>query len=394
MKDTVRTLGTALCLVLALSVAASADPASLGKVTAKAGILIDAKTGDVIWQRNPDLPLPPASTTKVMTALVALRSARLNDSLIVSQEAAQTPPSKINLKPGWHVQLRDLIYALMLNSANDAAEVVAEGVAGSTDAFAQRMNRQARALGAVNSHFVNPHGLPADGHVSTARDLTTIFKAALREPLFRQAVGTKSTVIHPTSGSNRRIVLHNHNRLLDNYKVQVVGKTGWTRAAKKCFVGAAITVDGHEILVSVLGSRNLWGDLTRLLNYGLASEREPELPVQMVQNDDSSEEPLQAAAGDSDDDPPPPEPHRVRAAAKEFAVQLATFADRQRAERLRSDARRKGYSADINPISKGAATMYRVTIPGFRSHRQAQTAGAKLRKLHRDLRPIVTLADG
>src|SRR5262249_46989093 len=149
-------------------------------ITAKAAILIDNQTGEILWQRNPDLPLPPASTTKIVTALLALESGRLDDSLNVTPEAAQAPPSKISLRPGWRMRVRDLVYALLLNSANDAAVVIAEGLSGSVRSFAERMNWEARALGATNTHFVNPNGLPAADHYSTARDLATMFRRGMR----------------------------------------------------------------------------------------------------------------------------------------------------------------------------------------------------------------------
>src|SRR5262249_23351175 len=170
-----------------------------------------------------------------VTALWALQSGRLDDTLRVTPEAAQAPPSKISLRPGWRMRLRDLVYAVLLNSANDAAVVIAEGLAGSVHDFAGRMNDEARALGARNTHFVNPNGLPADDHYSTARDLATMFAAAMEDPLFEQIVSTKTTAVSPTAGSLRRITLRNHNRLLGNYRIQVVGKTGWTLKAKKCF---------------------------------------------------------------------------------------------------------------------------------------------------------------
>ena len=216
---------------------------------------------------DPDLPLPPASTTKIVTALLALKSGRLDGSLSVTPEAAQAPPSKISLRPGWKMRVRDLTYAVLLNSANDASVVIAQGLAGSVPGFAERMNAEARQLGARNTHFVNPNGLPAANHYSTARDLATIFGHAIENPLFSAVVHTKTASVWPSEGSARRIALRNHNRLLGNYRIEVVGKTGWTIAAKKCFVGAA-RADGREMTFAVLGSRDLWGDLKRLLEFG------------------------------------------------------------------------------------------------------------------------------
>src|SRR5438552_1847060 len=140
-------------------------------LTARAAVVMDAATGEVVWERNASDPLPPASTTKVLTAILALESGRLDDSMRVSVNAAETAPSKINLRPGQRMRLKNLLYAVLLNSANDAAEVVAEGLAGSDDAFATRMNARARDVGATTAHFANPHGLTAPGPVASAPDL-------------------------------------------------------------------------------------------------------------------------------------------------------------------------------------------------------------------------------
>src|SRR6516162_2967526 len=122
-------------------------------VTARAAIIVDAATGEAVWEKNADAPLPPASTTKILTAILAIESGRLDERLPVSVEASEVAPSKIGLRPGERMELRDLLYAVLLNSANDAATVVAEGIAGSESAFAVRMNAKAASLGARNSHF-------------------------------------------------------------------------------------------------------------------------------------------------------------------------------------------------------------------------------------------------
>lgn len=385
-----------LVAILALAtVPVEAGPPAAVNVSAAAGILVDGASGRSLWERNPDLPLPPASTTKVLTALVAARSAPPTRSFRVSAGAAMAHPSKINLRRGWSVRRDHLLYALLLQSANDAAEVLAEGVAGSVPAFARRMNREARRLGATRSHFVNPHGLPAAGHVSTARDLVAIFREVLREPALRRVLATKTKVIRPTTASRRTIVLRNRNRLLGTFKVAVLGKTGWTRAAKKCFVGVALANDGRQLFVAVLGSRDLWGDVTRLLNYGLATDRDSSPAVLVRAAQAEPEEPPDPAAGDSDDDVPPPS--RVRhapTAAGAFTVQLASFLSPVRAKDLRAAAAAQGYAATISRIQTGESVLYRVTIPGFRSTRQARTAAAKMRSLHGDLRPLVTLVNG
>jgi D-alanyl-D-alanine carboxypeptidase (penicillin-binding protein 5/6) len=340
-------------------------------VTARAGILIDNQTGEVLWQRNPDLPLPPASTTKIVTAMVALQSGRLEDSLTVTPQAAAAPPSKIGLRPGWKMRLRDLVYALLLNSANDAAIVIAEGLSGSVPEFAARMNAEARLLGATNTHFVNPNGLPAANHYSTARDLTTMFARALGNPLFETVVSTKTTSVRPATGPARPIALRTHNRLLGNYRIQVLGKTGWTRAAKRCFVGAA-RADGREIGVAVLGSTDLWGDLKRLLDYGFGAGGAPEPVLPAVQ----------AAAADSaagDDD----EPKVSAQHAQRYFVSVGTFRSMRSATRLRSSLAQEGYRASIQTTRRGGHAPYRVLVGSYPSRQAAEHAAAKLkRKTH------------
>ena len=374
----------AIGLLALLPVAASrARATSSPVVTAKAAILIDNRTGEVLWQRNPDLPLPPASTTKIVTAMLALQSGRLDDSFSVTSEAAQAPPSKIRLRPGWRMRLRDLVYAVLLNSANDASVVIAEGLAGSVHDFAANMNAYARKLGATNTHFVNPNGLPADNHYTTARDLATMFSHALQNPLFETIVSTKSTVVSPTSGSARPIALHSHNRLLGNYRVRVVGKTGWTLAAKKCFVGAAQT-EQRELVVAVHGSRDLWGDLKRLLEFGLSGTNPP--AAEAAETDSTLTNAPPVASGDDDDD--------VKSARPaQYSVQLATFRNLDNAKRFKQSIARNGYRARVDRISHGRTVLYRVSIDGYRSQREAERAAANLKKAHRQIAPVVVASN-
>lgn len=426
-------MGSIAAAVLLIAGHAGAAPVGLGRITATSGILINRATGEVVWARNPDLQLPPASTTKVLTTLIALESARLNDTVRVSASAAAVPPSKLYMRPGWGMRVDDLVYALMLKSANDAAEVVAEGLSGSVDAFAVRMTQKAHALGATNSVFQNPHGLPAEGHLSTARDLTTIFNAAMRNPRFREIALTKITVIQPASGSKRQIVLRNHNRFLDGYQVPVIGKTGYTIAAKRCFVGAALGSGGNEYLVSVMGSRDLWGDLGKILDYAFASERGPELDVQMAEADSEPDivperlrlprhDARQVAAeakknakakgkrstevakvtvhsdsgrsetlsiGDADEDDRHVAKSKQKAPQGHYAVQLATVSSAARAEQLRASAVRKGYSAVVHSIGAKNKPQYRVRIEGFATRKSADRAAAHLRQAGAGVKPIV-----
>ena len=216
-----------LMVVAAGSVASADEP----RVTARAAIIVDAGTGEVLWERNADWPLPPASTTKVMTAILAIKSRRLDDWVTVSPDVANIPPSKIGLRGGDRMALGDLLYAVLLNSANDAASVVADALAGSENEFAIKMNAKARAIGARNTHFVNPHGLTAEGHVSTARDLSTIFRYGLKLPTMREVLETPRIKVPIQSRRVNAVSLHSHNRLLTGYVHRVIGKTGYTRPA-------------------------------------------------------------------------------------------------------------------------------------------------------------------
>jgi len=257
--------------LLAACCAASARAADL-PITAKSAIVIDAANGDLLYERDPDRPLPPASTTKIVTAILAIESGRLDDALPVSSFAAETPPSKIHLQPGQQMALRHLLYALLLNSANDAAVVIAEGLAGSQEAFAARMNARARKLGAMGSHFENPHGLTADGHVSTARDLARMFRYGLSLPLFRDVLSTRTLQVPVEGDAGTRLVnLHSHNRLISGWTYPVIGKTGYTLPARRCFVGAASDGD-REVIVALLGASDLWGDARKLIQFGLAGQ--------------------------------------------------------------------------------------------------------------------------
>jgi len=370
-----------LLLSVGVSSAHAARSGNRSVITAKAGILVDDETGVILWEHNPDLPLPPASTTKIVTAMLALQSGRLEDSLSVTAEASQAPPSKISLRPGWKMRLRDLVYAVLLNSANDAAVVIAEGLSGSVRNFADRMNAQARSMGATNTHFVNPNGLPAENHYSTARDLATMFSYGMRNPLFESVVNTKTTTVSPSFGTQRLIKLHNHNRLLGNYHIHVVGKTGWTLAAKKCFVGAA-DADGRRLVVAVLGSRDLWGDLKRLLEFGFDSGTRP-LPESMELGTWAAAAPP-ASGDDAVDDAPAAPPVQQK-----YAVHLATYRRKSTATRLQGAMSRSGYRAHVEAIPHGRAALYRVSIGGYSNRQDAERAAQKINRTRRDLKASV-----
>lgn len=375
--------------------------APLPRITARAAIVVDHQSGEVLFARNPDEQLPPASTTKVLSALVAVQTASLDQIVRVSTHASRVEPRKIWLKPGWSLNVDDLLYAMLLYSANDASVVLAEGLGGSVGGFSELMNATAWQLGATRSHFENPSGLPGARHYSTARDLTTIMHHALQRPVLRQILSVSSHVIRPSSGTKRAIPVRSHNRFLGRRHLPVIGKTGYTRRAKRCFVGAAF--DGErEILVSLLGSNDLWGDLDKLVEYGFGSVSSPSLRPGMAgawQEAAADGQTAWQAAVEKQDPAwrkPAPAPAAPRQVAKRterrdskfrYHVYVASFHSRARADRLRRLVSKDGYPARVERV-KASRAMYRVTVPDFATRDSARRAAVVLRRAH-SVEPLI-----
>ena len=168
---------------------------------------MDAATGKILYQKEADLRLPPASTTKVVTALLTLESGRsLSQSLKVSKEATRVPASKLYLRPGQSVTIEELLYGIMLASANDASVVLAEGIGGSVERFTELMTKKAHQVGATNTNFTNPHGLTAPDHYSTAKDLAILFRYAMKNPMFRDIVQTKFSSVSTSAMVRKKLV--------------------------------------------------------------------------------------------------------------------------------------------------------------------------------------------
>lgn len=233
-------------------------------ITAPTALLLDNSTNQILYSKTPNLKRPPASTTKLLTAIVALRLKNPDTIVQIPQYATTMTPSKVYLHTGEKYHLRDLLYATLINSGNDAAASVAITTGGSIPAFAQEMNKTARSLGAQNSNFVNPTGLPDDRQYSTVYDMALIMREAQRYPLIMQALKTKTTIIHSVPG--RPIPLKNHNKMLWRDNREVLGKTGWTQTARHCFVGE-ISAVGKKVFVAVLGSKKIWKDLKALIDF-------------------------------------------------------------------------------------------------------------------------------
>jgi D-alanyl-D-alanine carboxypeptidase (penicillin-binding protein 5/6) len=311
-----------------------------------------------------------------MTAILALESGHLRDRVSASPEACMVAPSKVNLRPGQRLLLEDLVYAILLNSANDASIAIAEHLAGSVDTFGDRMTRRAHLLGATRTQFANPHGLTQDGHYSTVRDLATIFRYALAVPKFREILGTKAVVVG-VENSTRRIALRSHNRLLDSYRIPVIGKTGFTIAAKKCFVGAG-NYNGREIIVALMGSRDLWGDTRRLLEFGFGDELPPEVDPRVQRRQAVNRSPSgtgttgrRVASGFSN---ATAKAERTRG----YAVHVGVFDQKERAERLQRALGRRGFDVAIDRVSAGRGkhrrVRYRVQVGPYADRKQAESA--------------------
>jgi len=351
-------------------------------LTARSAFLLDLTTGQVLYQREPDLPLPPASTTKIVTAIVALESHRRGkDLLSVTKTATRVPSSKLYLRPGQTMSVEDLLYGLLLSSANDASLVLAEGIAGSVERFAEMMTDKAREIGAANSHFTNPHGLTAPEHYSTARDMALLFNYAMKNPAFREIVRTKTSSVSSISAGKVRKVRHiqvrNHNRLLWSFEGAIGGKTGYTHAAQKCFVGA-VSRNGVTLIVSMLGSRDLWGDTKRLLEYGLENYETLRVAARPAAPSRSGGQVAFAA-----DKPAAPllsweEEKRIHS-INGYLLQIASFRERERAESLQKSITEEGYPSFLEQGSlQNGETTYRVRIGPYTELSDAQEAAREI----------------
>ena len=257
-----------LCLVslllsaFCLAAVAEAEPS----VSAHSAALIDAQTGDLLFEKNAHARLPMASTTKIMTALVALDLADPQTVISVPPEAVGVEGSSIYLCEGEQLTLEQLLYAVMLESANDASVAVAIGLCGSVERFAEEMNKKAAVIGLRDSCFQNPHGLAAEAHYTTAYELAIIAKHALENELIAQMASTKKTTI-PHGDTDGVRLLVNHNRMLRYYDGAIGMKTGYTKKSGRCLVSAAER-DGVRLIAVTLNAPNDWSDHTSLLDYG------------------------------------------------------------------------------------------------------------------------------
>lgn len=265
-------------LIFLLAFAAPVSLFAEPTVGASSAVLMDAATGKVLYEKNAHERRDPASTTKIMTAIVALENASLDEIVTTSASAAERDAgeSAIWLKEGEQLTMEQMLLALMVRSANDAASAIAEHVAGSEAAFAEMMNAKAKELGMHDTHFVNPHGFYGEGHYTTAYDLALAAAYAQQNDDFRRIATTEKVVI-PWPGHDWDRVLYNRNKFLRMYPGADGVKTGFTNRAGRCFVASAVR-DGWRLIAVVLNSPDMWNEAAALLEYGF-THFEPQVVV-------------------------------------------------------------------------------------------------------------------
>ena len=258
------------CLVFCLLLSGMICPvmAEEVSVSAHAAVLLEPSGGEIVYSRNETERMSMASTTKIMTALVAVESGDLKKSYAIPAEAVGVEGSSVYLQAGEHLTLEELLYAVMLESANDAAAAVACLVGGSVDGFAGMMNEKAAQLGLTDTHFTNPHGLDNPDHYTTALDLARLTAYALDNPVFAEIASTVRKTIPLGDGEGTRVLL-NHNRLLRQYEDVIGVKTGFTRHSGRCLVSAAER-NGVRMIAVTLNAPDDWQDHRTLLDYGFS----------------------------------------------------------------------------------------------------------------------------
>ncbi|HYK74902.1 MAG TPA: D-alanyl-D-alanine carboxypeptidase family protein [Pseudoneobacillus sp.] len=236
-------------------------------VSASSAVLMDQESGRVLFEKGAHEKKRIASITKIMTAILAIESGKLNDMVKVSVNATKAEGSSVYLKPNEKIKLEDLVYGLMLRSGNDTAVAIAEYVGGSLDGFVYLMNQKAQEIGMANTHFANPHGLDNfENHYSTAYDMALLTRYAMQNETYQLISGTK---IHKAPNPDEKWdrVWRNKNRMLTKYKYSTGGKTGYTKRAKRTLVSTAAKGDMNLIAVT-LNAPDDWNDHISMFEYG------------------------------------------------------------------------------------------------------------------------------
>ncbi|MGH7369688.1 MAG: D-alanyl-D-alanine carboxypeptidase family protein [Candidatus Methylomirabilaceae bacterium] len=243
-------------------------------LSAGSAVLMDFDSGEVLFAKNARERRAPASTTKIMTALLVLEEGRLDDSVVMMDRSGAPGGARLGLKRGQRISLEDLVLAMLLRSANDAASAAAAHVGETEERFVARMNERAISLGMEGTHFTNPHGLDDPDHYSTAHDLALLARYALRQPTFARIVQMKEAWLSIQRGPKgrfaKRTLLRTHNRLLGHFDGANGVKTGYTGGAGRCLVASA-SRGGRQLVAVLLNDDDRWTDAAALLEYGFAA---------------------------------------------------------------------------------------------------------------------------
>lgn len=275
MKQTIKPLLLVIICTLILAVFPQEAKAEPG-VSAKAAVLMEQSSGRVLYGRNEHRPMRIASITKIMTAIIAIESGKMHDTVTITEHAARTEGSSLYLKPGEKIPLEDLVYGLMLRSGNDSAVAIAEHVGGSLEGFSYMMNQKAEEIGMKHTRFRNPHGLDThEDHYSTAYDMALLTKYAMNNDTFKDVSSTK-VYRSEQSGEKWDRVWRNKNKMLKLYSNSTGGKTGYTKRAKRTLVSTA-EKDGMELIAVTLNDPDDWEDHRNLFEWGFHSFKMTEL---------------------------------------------------------------------------------------------------------------------
>lgn len=255
----------------------------------EAGILIDSKTGKVLYGKNENVKMFPASTTKILTAIITIENCNLSDKVTASREAIiSIPPgySNAEIQPNDTISVQDLLNVFLIHSANEAGYILAEHISGSIENFANLMNKKAKEIGCTNTHFTNPSGIHNENHYSTAYDMSLIAQYCMKNETFRKVVSTPYITFSPSEG--KQLKFYNTNDLIINtskyyYKYAIGIKTGYTSQAKNCLISAS-SKDGLELIAVILGaahseevSSTRYVDTINLFNYGFDNYKSTEI---------------------------------------------------------------------------------------------------------------------
>jgi D-alanyl-D-alanine carboxypeptidase len=236
-------------------------------ISAQSAVLMDQSSGRILYEKNPHEVKRIASITKIMTAIVAIESGKLNDTVKVSKRAVGTEGSSLYLLPGEKIKLKDLVYGLMLRSGNDAAVAIAEHVGGSVEGFVFLMNQKAKEIGMKNTHFSNPHGLDdSDDHFSTAYDMALLTRYAMKNKTYRKIAGTKVYKVPDPRGNWDRVWKNKNKLLTEKYPYCTGGKTGYTKKAKRTLVSTAKKGD-FDLIAVTLNDPKDWDDHIQMYEY-------------------------------------------------------------------------------------------------------------------------------